>query len=114
MNIVKQIKLAILFILVITCTSCASHCRINSDDMPLCCNTCTDEDITTAVRVQMATNRCLSYQDIEVSTYEREVTLRGSVEGPTQQRIAYELTRCVPCVKSVHSYLKNKHYTRYY
>lgn len=114
MAIVKGIKLAILFILVITCTACASRCRINSDDMPLCCNSCTDDDITTAVRVQMATNRCLSYQDIEVSTYEREVTLRGSVENPTQQHIASQLTRCVPCVKSVNNQLKNKHYLRYY
>lgn len=113
-KIAKKIKLAILFILAIACTSCATNCRLNADSSPLCCNSCTDDDITTAVRIQMATNRCLSYQDIEVSTYERVVTLRGSVEGPTQQRIAYELTRCVPCVKGVNNYLKNKHYLRYY
>lgn len=113
MAIAKEIKLAILLILAISCTSC-TNCRYDTYTSPLCCNTCTDDDITTAVRVQMNRNRCLSYQDIEVSTYERVVTLRGSVEGPTQQRIAYHLASCVPCVKGVNMYLKNKHCLRYY
>ena len=76
-----------------------------------CTDSCTDSDITTHVVNLMQGDPCLSYQYIDVSTYERVVTLEGAVYNPSQARIAVDLARSVPRVRAVHSrlHIKNKY-----
>lgn len=65
----------------------------------------TDRDITEAIQRKIAGQPGLSDQAITVSTYERTVTLTGTVENPTQKDVASVIAKSVPCVKNVKSYL---------
>lgn len=74
---------------------------------PKTCNTSmTDNDITTTVQVRYASDTGLHYQNLHVSTYERVVTLSGTVENPTQANIALVLAQTTPNVKRVISHIK--------
>lgn len=73
---------------------------------PKTCSTCiTDRDITTTVQVRIAAQPGLGDQGITVSTYERTVTLTGTVNNPTQRNVAVLIAKSVPGVKRVKSYL---------
>ncbi len=76
-----------------------------------CVTSCTDSEINTHVINLMQGDRCLSYQYIDVSTYERVVTLEGAVANPSQARLAVDLARSVPRVRAVvsHLHIKNKY-----
>lgn len=96
------LKYTIATSLFILLSSCASTATVS----PLTGNTSrTDLDITTNVQTRIAGEAVLSDQDITVNTYERVVTLTGTVENPTQKNVAYVLAKSVPCVKSVKSYI---------
>jgi osmotically-inducible protein OsmY len=70
-----------------------------------CPHSCTDSNITEAVRVKIYSDRCMSDQKIHVTTYERTVTLKGRVSNPTQKSIASQMARSVPGVKGVRNQL---------
>ena len=73
-----------------------------------CSNSCTDDDITTAIQVKITTDRCMSDQFIQVKTYERVVTLTGRVSNPTQKKIATNMAQSVPGVRYVKNQLEVK------
>ena len=75
------------------------------------CLTCRDDDITDTVLNKIEDNRCLSYQNINVSTYEGVVTLEGSVENQTQIHATREIVASVPNVREikVNLTIKNKY-----
>lgn len=84
---------------------CLTACQKNS----LYCDTsCTDTDIKTNVQVKIAADRCLYFQNIRVTCYQRMVTLDGSVENPVQKQSASKLARSVPGVKKVRNRLRIK------
>lgn len=70
-----------------------------------CPNSCTDNNITDAVRVKIYSDRCMSDNKIHVTTYERTVTLKGRVSNPTQKSIATQMAKSVPGVKGVRNEL---------
>lgn len=77
---------------------------------PKTCNNCmTDNDITTNVQTRIAGEAGLADNNVHVSTYERVVTLTGTVENPTQADVAYVLACRTPNVKAVISKLGINH-----
>jgi osmotically-inducible protein OsmY len=70
----------------------------------------TDEDITTNIQTRFAGDTGLADQRIFVKTYERAVTLSGTVENETQRCIAIKLASRVRCVQSITSKIKIKRF----
>lgn len=68
----------------------------------------TDTDITTNVQTRLTGDEGLRWQNINVYTYERVVTLRGTVENVSQATIAVCIAKSVPGVITVISRLKLK------
>jgi len=104
MTIINFCRQIMLSMLLLTCISCAGYRTSN------CSDTCTDTDITTTIQVRISSDQCLNYQHILVNTYERRVTLDGTVENPTQARAALAIAQGVPGVKSVKSKLVIRRY----
>jgi osmotically-inducible protein OsmY len=70
-----------------------------------CYTSMTDNDITTTIQVKIASDPGLAYQSIHVATYERTVTLSGTVENPTQADILMIMAKSAPNVKRVISHV---------
>ena len=104
MDFAAFLRVCVITLLSVFLSACGTYCGY--------CNfangSCTDHDITEAVQIRFQDDRCLSYQYLKVSTYERVVSIRGRVENPTQRRIAIEKARSVPCVKGVIADIKIK------
>jgi len=45
----------------------------------------------------------LKYLNIDVSTFNRDVILRGVVENPAQLCVAIQIAKSVPCIKRLQS-----------
>jgi osmotically-inducible protein OsmY len=99
MKVTNFCRHLIAFSLILFCSACAS---LHTSS---CTASCTDADITTNIQVKLAADRCLRHQDIDVSSYERVVTLNGSVENPTQRSVAIQYAKSVANVKRVISHL---------
>lgn len=95
-------------LLILLCTACSTI--RTTWNVPYCPNSMTDEDITTNVQTRIAGDTGLLDQNVLVNTYERTVTLSGTVENPTQRAIAICLARTVPHVKCVISRIKIRRY----
>ena len=100
-------RLTRLFLL-ICLTLCCAGCTANAFLPRNCSMSITDADITTNVQTRIVGDRGLADNNIEVSTYERVVTLSGKVDNPAQVAITIALARSVPGVNCVISRLKIK------
>ena len=64
-----------------------------------------DVHLTTTVKAALFGNEHLRAWDINVDTYQNVVTLRGSVENAAELKLAEDIARGTPGVKSVESQL---------